>query len=126
VDLTGIRQAIANNALSADGLDDAKHYEPEMVAGSPTFWVVVTGYEASAMGRNRWKVELEGKLQLLGTWDRSKSDAADRLVGLVWTAIEIDGDLGGLACDVQVERVRFDSVDETGAMLVTYEIAVEA
>ncbi len=125
MDLTGIRKAVAANARTAVGLEDVKHYRPEMVAGSPTFWVEVDSYEPSTLGRTRWSLRLEGKLQILGTWDRSVSDAADTLVDLVWTAIETDGTLDGLAQSTAVLEARFDP-DEDGSTIVTYLIAVEA
>ncbi len=125
LDLLGICKAVAANARTAQGLNDSKEFVPDNSAGSPVFWVEIVSVEPSAQGRIRWTVELEGELTVAGGWDRSKQKKAAEMVPLVWTAIESDRTLGGLAKSLNVNGARYRRAEdaETGA---TFSISVEA
>lgn len=124
MNLTGIRKAIAANARTANGLEDSKHWDSG-TQSSPAFWVDVERVDVSAMGRPWFTVTCRGRLLVKGTYDRSISEAADRLVDLVWVALEADRTLGGLAQDVEVMNAALEQDPTDDSVLVSFEIVVE-
>ena len=124
MDLTGIRKAVADSARTVDGLEDCKHWDSGTQA-SPAFWVEVENVRSTTMGRPWFTVTLRGRLQIVGTYDRSNSEHADRLVDEVWLALESDRTLGGLAQDIEVMNADLEQDPTTDAVLVSYEIVVE-
>lgn len=124
MDITGIRKAIATNAKTAEGLSDAKHWRPDLIHAGNAFWVELDRIVRRSFGNTTYTLELTGRLQVQGVWDRSVSEEADELTDLVLTAIESDQTLGNRACSVFVPFVEFEITD-TGNLLVSYDITVE-
>lgn len=124
MNLTGIRKAIAENARTADGLQDVKHWDAGSQS-SPSFWVEVDRVDATTMGRPWFTVTCRGRLLVTGTYDRSNSEKADRLVDAVWLAIETDRTLGGLAQDIEVQNAVLEQDPTKDSVLVSFEIVVE-
>ena len=125
MDVVAIRKAIADAA--SDCVSNSLHYRPETFQASPTFWVEPVRVERSAFGKTRWSVVFDATLYTASGWDRSRQEAADRLVIDVWNAIELDRTLGGLIESLEVESTQYLNDGELGAPLgAVYRINVEA
>lgn len=124
--LTDIRKGVADNARTAAGVDDSKHYRADVTHSGTTFQVDLESVEPSAMGRNRWTVRLAGWLTVAGAWDRSKQEKVDGLLPLVWTAIESDPTANGFAQTLHVVDSTVIRDLDGDPVAVRYDIEVEA
>lgn len=125
MNVVAIRKAIADAVR--DEVPGAKHFRPETFQNSPAFWVEPVQIQRSAMGRNRWLLVLDATLYNASGWDRSRQEAADRLVTDTWLALELDRTLGGLVHSLEVESVQYLTDNEIGAPLgAVYRVNVEA